>query len=69
MCFIDYNKNNKTTLDNGGLPVKIWNKYYHEKIKNIRIAGRTNDYLLTNIGRNDTCPCGSGKKYKKCCLL
>ncbi len=20
------------------------------------------------IGRNDSCPCGSGKKYKKCCL-
>jgi uncharacterized protein YecA (UPF0149 family) len=20
-------------------------------------------------GRNDPCPCGSGKKYKKCCLL
>ncbi|MBI2374969.1 MAG: SEC-C domain-containing protein [Deltaproteobacteria bacterium] len=20
-------------------------------------------------GRNDSCPCGSGKKYKKCCLL
>ena len=20
-------------------------------------------------GRNDTCPCGSGKKYKKCCAL
>ena len=20
------------------------------------------------IGRNDPCPCGSGKKYKKCCL-
>jgi len=19
------------------------------------------------IGRNDPCPCGSGKKYKKCC--
>lgn len=19
------------------------------------------------IGRNDDCPCGSGKKYKKCC--
>ena len=19
------------------------------------------------IGRNDLCPCGSGKKYKKCC--
>ena len=21
------------------------------------------------IGRNEPCPCGSGKKYKKCCLL
>lgn len=21
------------------------------------------------IGRNESCPCGSGKKYKKCCLL
>jgi len=20
------------------------------------------------IGRNTACPCGSGKKYKKCCL-
>ena len=20
------------------------------------------------VGRNDLCPCGSGKKYKKCCL-
>lgn len=20
-----------------------------------------------DIGRNDPCPCGSGKKYKKCC--
>ena len=22
-----------------------------------------------NIGRNDPCPCGSGKKYKKCCRI
>ncbi|WP_390884613.1 SEC-C metal-binding domain-containing protein [Aeromonas dhakensis] len=20
------------------------------------------------IGRNDPCPCGSGKKFKQCCL-
>jgi len=20
-----------------------------------------------HVGRNDPCPCGSGKKYKKCC--
>jgi hypothetical protein len=23
---------------------------------------------MPTIGRNDPCPCGSGKKYKKCCL-
>lgn len=23
---------------------------------------------VTKVGRNDPCPCGSGKKYKKCCL-
>jgi hypothetical protein len=22
-----------------------------------------------SVGRNDPCPCGSGKKYKKCCLV
>ena len=22
---------------------------------------------LDKVGRNDVCPCGSGKKYKKCC--
>lgn len=24
--------------------------------------------MTMKIGRNDPCPCGSGKKYKKCCL-
>ena len=24
--------------------------------------------LLPKVGRNDPCPCGSGKKYKKCCM-
>lgn len=24
--------------------------------------------MMKKIGRNDTCPCGSGLKYKKCCL-
>lgn len=25
--------------------------------------------MNTKIGRNDPCPCGSGKKYKSCCML
>src|SRR3989344_6401854 len=23
---------------------------------------------MNKIGRNDSCPCGSGRKYKKCCM-
>jgi uncharacterized protein len=39
-----------------------------------RLSGDTSDYpdlpplkLTASPGRNDPCPCGSGKKYKKCC--
>jgi len=24
--------------------------------------------MSKKIGRNESCPCGSGKKYKKCCI-
>jgi len=24
--------------------------------------------LAEKLGRNDLCPCGSGKRFKKCCL-
>lgn len=24
--------------------------------------------MVERVGRNDPCPCGSGKKYKNCCL-
>lgn len=29
--------------------------------------GETVRYEKPKVGRNDPCPCGSGKKYKKCC--
>jgi preprotein translocase subunit SecA len=33
----------------------------HGKAKTVR-------RMAPRIGRNDPCPCGSGKKYKKCCM-
>jgi len=48
---------------------------YLQKKKEVEYAKRqpiqvtntiTNPYRY--VGRNDPCPCGSGKKYKKCCL-
>ena len=32
-------------------------------------ARETSDRRLSKIGRNELCPCGSGKKFKKCCWL
>ncbi|HTH17243.1 MAG TPA: YchJ family protein [Magnetospirillum sp.] len=37
---------------------------YVDGIMNPRPAQRVVD---NKVGRNDPCPCGSGKKYKKCC--
>jgi uncharacterized protein len=30
-------------------------------------ARRAAARIVTKTGRNDICPCGSGKKFKKCC--
>ena len=31
-------------------------------------AAGAHSFTRTKIGRNSTCPCGSGLKFKKCCL-
>lgn len=70
ICFVDYNANGTTTLSNGGLPATIWETFYHEKIDKKLIAWRTREYATIRSGeisRNSPCPCGSGKKYKRCC--
>ena len=28
----------------------------------------TSPRLVFQVGRNDPCPCGSGQKYKNCCI-
>lgn len=46
----------------------------HERSRFVREAGRWYyvdgelfPTLAAKVGRNDPCPCGSGKKYKQCC--
>lgn len=41
---------------------KLSVEYKKSRIKSFR------DQYHRKIGRNDPCPCGSGKKYKKCCI-
>lgn len=39
-----------------------------EEKKKIRMKLHEDTHVtVEKIGRNDPCPCGSGKKYKKCC--
>ncbi len=39
-----------------------------EKTSNTLAHGATMRRAVAKTGRNDPCPCGSGKKYKHCCL-
>ena len=31
------------------------------------VTPKTEVHTAPKVGRNEPCPCGSGKKYKKCC--
>ncbi len=53
---------------------------YLERLADLRRAGERPEALMKTLqaedskagfkaGRNDPCPCGSGRKYKKCCLI
>ena len=50
---------------------EIFTEMYNEEILNRSLLNEElNEPVskLKKIGRNDPCPCGSGKKYKKCCM-
>ena len=42
--------------------------YWLQKREHLKPAVSTVQRESPRIGRNDPCPCGSGKKYKKCCF-
>ncbi len=47
--------------------------FYNEMLRRLGRTDRASlhaSFLGTSkkVGRNDPCPCGSGKKYEKCCL-
>ncbi|MBG5918446.1 YchJ family protein [Providencia stuartii] len=54
-CFIDEKADHKQLI--------------HERSRFLRIDKRWYyiDGVTPKTGRNDLCPCGSGKKFKKCC--
>ena len=45
-----------------------WRKHYQEAAALFADENPMLANNFSNIGRNDQCPCGSGKKFKNCCL-
>jgi hypothetical protein len=48
--------------------LKNWAGYNEDKEKTVNNANLPETVKSEKVGRNDPCPCGSGKKYKKCCM-
>ena len=68
ICFVDHNHDGRSTLRNGRLKIPTWDQLYKEQTGFTQIAWReaVHAQKSAKVGRNDACPCGSGKKYKKC---
>lgn len=55
------------------MAAEFWNKNpwvkfkSNDNTKKVDISDFTRPKAVT--GRNKPCPCGSGKKYKKCCIV
>lgn len=71
----------ENSMDRYAYYIKNWNyndakntdipasKVMGEKMtSNSAANGAQTPILKPKVGRNDPCPCGSGKKYKKCCM-
>jgi|CXWL01.1.fsa_nt_gi uncharacterized protein len=51
------------------IPLCVWgiSNYWRERRAARAGMTRTNFSFAVKVGRNQACPCGSGKKFKKCC--
>ena len=60
----------KLLVNDGKIIAKLKNSYIvtREEHPHPELQKATAIQKTTKVGRNDPCPCGSGKKYKKCCL-
>jgi uncharacterized protein YecA (UPF0149 family) len=67
--YVFNNKVSQTVIYDQSKAFKDLLRVYEELAEDL--AGFPGDMMedLPNVGRNDPCPCGSGRKFKKCCLV
>ncbi|WP_211102607.1 SEC-C metal-binding domain-containing protein [Nitrospirillum bahiense] len=51
----------------GRIPRAILVLHKIAKIRSAHPPAKPAPVRQTKVGRNNPCPCGSGKKYKRCC--
>lgn len=61
--------NNTRTWNNRGYTAKEMNEIPGENVTLVTCIplDKLDDVIFKKVGRNDLCPCGSGRKFKKCC--
>ncbi|MFW9826296.1 MAG: anaerobic sulfatase maturase [Candidatus Thorarchaeota archaeon] len=80
-CHGDCQKFRIGNLESSSLPsvlCKGWKRFYSYALPKLKIISdkirNGNNNILSNqikskeVGRNSQCPCGSGRKYKNCCM-
>ncbi len=62
--------NTRIWENNGHTPQEIFELMGKQSLRSLPDDDARVNASISNekVGRNDKCPCGSGKKYKKCCL-
>lgn len=61
---VELGNNTRVWSNNGFTPKELFEleeKQHFMELEETRHVSR-------KVGRNEQCPCGSGKKYKRCCL-
>lgn len=73
---IDLSNHTRLWSNNGFTPYEIFEEFEKPQLASLPENGFSSHASLQSVaestktvGRNELCPCGSGKKYKKCCLL
>lgn len=72
---MDLSNNVRIWGNNGYTPQEIFEQFEKPKLRplpaepfNFDVADIIDFKSGNKVGRNDPCPCGSGKKFKKCCM-
>lgn len=66
-CFKNHFNNDFSLLRTRYLQMKEFGEKRNQRRKQKLETQKPKQIISSKVGRNDLCPCGSGKKYKKCC--